>query len=179
MFGFWINAINHQLSTINSQPWTLNLALESLPKNHPDPSSPTKGHPSGGGEYPVVLRQWGNDTPYFLFSTETNCAFKILHLVSWISYLFSFLFSLCSTKKTPHYFPSKVSTHAYSPPLEGWHYGRAGMTGWLIWWRCKQYALCRVLSTAINLFTGLQVHKFTEFLSRILEILLILICIHS
>ena len=109
------STLNHQLSTINSQLKSLILVLGSFlfplssrSKNHPEPSSPTKAHPSGGGEYPVVLRRSGNDTSYFLFSSEINCAFKILHLVSWISYLFSFLFPLSSFYSPRDHLKSKI-----------------------------------------------------------------------
>ena len=52
-----------------------------LPKNHPDPSSPTKGHPCGGGEYPVVLRRWENDRTVVCLLSIVYCLLSFLFLL--------------------------------------------------------------------------------------------------
>ena len=102
------STLNHELSTINSQLKSLILVLGSFlfplssrSKNHPDPSSPTKGHPSGGGEYPVVLRRWGNDR-------------TVVCLLSFLFSLSSFLY-----KKTSKLFPKQTKNTRVFPSFGG------------------------------------------------------------
>ena len=104
-------------STLNSLK-SIILALSSfffpLPKNHPDPSSPTKAHPSKGGEYSIVLRRWGNDR-------------TVVCLLSFLFSLSSFLY-----KKTSKLFPKQTKNTRVFPSFGGVAFQICRNEGWFI-----------------------------------------------